>query len=67
MLTLLPQQTVHGGVITNDDVVLHVTLGGGEAELDEGDLGVLELGGASGGFLGSLVEDDSVDELQRWG
>ena len=38
VLALLPEQAVHGSVVGHDDVVLHVGLGRGQAELDQSDL-----------------------------
>mmetsp|Transcript_26097 Transcript_26097/g.76121 ORF Transcript_26097/g.76121 Transcript_26097/m.76121 type:complete len:252 (+) Transcript_26097:458-1213(+) len=63
VLALFTKDTVHGCVVTDDDIVLHVRLGCRQAELDEADLGVLYTGGAAGGLLRSLVEDEPVHEL----
>ena len=63
MLALLAEEAVHGRVVADDDVVLHVGLGGAEAELDQGDLGILDLAGPAGGLLAALVKYNSVHEL----
>ena len=43
----LLQHPVHLRVVGDDHLVLHVCLGRGDAELDEGDLGFVHLGGSA--------------------
>mmetsp|Transcript_30154 Transcript_30154/g.88179 ORF Transcript_30154/g.88179 Transcript_30154/m.88179 type:complete len:417 (+) Transcript_30154:3697-4947(+) len=63
VLALVAEDAVHGGVVGNDDVVVHVGLGGREAELEEGDLGVGNLRRPAGGLGAALGEDEAVDQL----
>jgi len=64
VLLLLLKDTVHGGVVVHNNVILKVSLGGGQAELDETDLGVLNSLGTSS-EVGDLVvgEAESINEL----
>lgn len=61
---LLLEDLVDLGVVSDHDVAVHIGLGGGQAELEEGDLGVLDLGRASVVTADLIIgEDDSVDHL----
>ena len=63
VLALVAEDAVHGGVVGNDDVVVHVGLGRREAELDQGNLGLADLGGPPGALGAALGEDEAVDQL----
>lgn len=63
ILALVPQNAIHGGIIGDDNVVVHVGLGRREAELDHGNFGIGDLGGSPGGLGGALLEDEAVHEL----
>mmetsp|Transcript_27810 Transcript_27810/g.65685 ORF Transcript_27810/g.65685 Transcript_27810/m.65685 type:complete len:452 (+) Transcript_27810:162-1517(+) len=62
VLPLLLEDAVHLAVVGDDDVLLDVRLGRGEAELDEADLGVGHLAGPARRVPRALREDEAVDE-----
>ena len=59
------QDSVHGIVIVDDNVVFNISLGGGQAELDQSDLGLLNLGGTTS-LVGDLIvgEDETINEFR---
>lgn len=64
VFTLFLKESIHGSVIVDNDVGFEVRLGGGERELDESDLGLLDSGGATSEVRHLLVDkDESIDEL----
>lgn len=63
VLALVAKDAVHGGVVGNDDVVVHVGLGGREAELNQGNLGLGDLGGSPGALGAALGKDQTVDQF----
>lgn len=65
VLTLFLEQSVDRCVVTDANVAVHVGLGGGEGELNEADLGVLYLSGATSESVGGLVDEtETVNELR---
>mmetsp|Transcript_37990 Transcript_37990/g.82658 ORF Transcript_37990/g.82658 Transcript_37990/m.82658 type:complete len:307 (+) Transcript_37990:263-1183(+) len=63
VLPLVAENTVHGGIVTNHDIVVHVGLGRRQAELNEGNLGIGNLGRSAGALGAALVENKSVYQL----
>mmetsp|Transcript_24755 Transcript_24755/g.44620 ORF Transcript_24755/g.44620 Transcript_24755/m.44620 type:complete len:537 (+) Transcript_24755:83-1693(+) len=63
VLALVAQDTIHGGVVAHDDVVVHVSLGSGKAELNQSNLGILDLTGPTRRLGGALVEHQAGHEL----
>jgi len=64
VLALGVEHPVHGAVLRDHHGVLHVRLGGGEAELDEADLGADDAAGRRGDVGGALGEDEALDDLR---
>lgn len=54
------QDSVHGRVILDDDTVFNISLGGRKAELDQGNLGVLNSSGATSRVGGFIVSKDQT-------
>lgn len=63
VFSLLAQDTVHGCVLGDDDLALNVSLGRGEAELDEANLGALDARWGAGDVGGALGKDEAPDKL----
>lgn len=57
MLTFFLEESVHGGVVGNDNVRLEVRLGGRKRELNETDLGVLNSAGTTTIVRGLFVNE----------
>mmetsp|Transcript_22466 Transcript_22466/g.48380 ORF Transcript_22466/g.48380 Transcript_22466/m.48380 type:complete len:217 (-) Transcript_22466:500-1150(-) len=64
VLPLVAQDAIHGGVVAHDDVVVHVRFRSREAELDQGDLGIIDLTRSSRRLGRSLVEYQPRHELR---
>mmetsp|Transcript_30051 Transcript_30051/g.103833 ORF Transcript_30051/g.103833 Transcript_30051/m.103833 type:complete len:565 (-) Transcript_30051:9-1703(-) len=64
VLALLAQEAVHGRVIRNDNIVLHVCLRCAQAELDQANLRLFHARRPARGLAHALREDDAVDELR---
>ena len=65
VLALLADDSVHGLVVADDNIRLHVTLGGADRELNQSDFGVLNTGGAASQVGRLLVDEaEAVDELR---
>jgi hypothetical protein len=64
VFSLFLQDSVHGGVVIDNDVVLEIGLWGTQAELDETNLGVLDSSWTSGEVRDFVVgEAETIDEL----
>jgi len=64
VLTFFLKESVHSGVVSDNDVGLEVRLGGGKGELNETNLGSLNSAGTTTVVRGLLVnETESVNEL----
>ena len=55
VLTFLANDSVHCLVVADDDVRLHITLGGADGELDKTNLGILDAGGTTSQVRGLVV------------
>jgi len=54
------QDSVHSRVILDDDTVFNISLGGRKAELDQGNLGILNSSGATSRMGGFIVSKDQT-------
>lgn len=64
VLSFFLEDSVHGSVVLHNDGVLDFSFGRAQAELDQGDLGVLHTGGTTSGLRGLLVgEDETFDQF----
>lgn len=62
---LFLKESVHSGVVMDDNVALKIGLGGGEGELDEGNLGISNSSWATSVVRGFLVNKaETIDELR---
>ena len=62
--SLFLEETIDSGVVVDNNVALHVTLGSGQRELKETDFSVLNAHGATGIVRGLLVnENETINEL----
>lgn len=57
VLTLFLDDSIHGSIVADDDVGLHVALWRADRELDEADFGVLDARGAASQVRGLLVDE----------
>ena len=65
MLTFFLKESVHSGVVSDNDVGLEVRLGSGKGELNETNLGFLNSAGTTTVVRGLLVnETESINELR---
>mmetsp|Transcript_250 Transcript_250/g.434 ORF Transcript_250/g.434 Transcript_250/m.434 type:complete len:327 (-) Transcript_250:170-1150(-) len=63
VLALVAKYAIHGGVVADDDVVVHVRFGSREAELNQCNLGILNLTGPPRRLGGSLIKDKARHQL----
>jgi len=65
VLTFFLKESVHGGIVSHDDVGLEVRLGGGKRELNKTNFGVLNSAGTTTVVRGLLInETESINELR---
>lgn len=64
ILSLFLQDSVHSRVVLDNDTVFDISLGSRQVELDQSDLGVLDLSGATS-RVGSLVvgENETINDF----